>query len=578
MSGLPEFLSFIDGSAKTINNIVDIIFCAVGLIALFGYPIYFFKRSIKKNSKGETRGEILSQAIILVFIALGFSILWLSPEILTWLIGIFIPAIKYSSWLSTIFRFGFIFLLARAFVYRFLLQDDGKKAWRISFTIHILAVFLGLLSGRWIGFLLLSIPLLSIYYYTLDKLAHVILPASNPESTTERKMRFSVLHAYAWGVPSPIYILDEYEWKVPEPRIQGNITWRYSDFGIPIIEKLFKRPGAVWAQAHQVVAITGGSTFKRIEGPGLFFTGKVERLLQIIDLRLQLRTNEIDVVSKDGISFKARVFTAFRTDRDEWKDKEMYKNIRSQNPLLRGANKLSYEKGSFPFSHLRTQATVGVASIKAVEDEPNLYWHIWVLNLVENQTRKVISQMDLSELWRPLNDKKGANTLDAVAAEMKESLDFTCRTAGILLIVARIVNFRFPTEEDVQTGNIAEQQLATWASDWERKRTMILAEAEAESERIQQEARAYAESLLLNSIAEGLQKVGEIDSRLPRHVIAIRFLSTLQNFVRNQSDTNTGRQSSDVKNLNDEEETSRLYHYIRAWQDDFSSKGGRNSR
>ena len=61
-------------------------------------------------------------------------------------------------------------------------------------------------------------------------------------------------------------------------------------------------------------------------------------------------------------------------------------------------------------------------------------------------------------------------------------------------------------KQDNEIDEISKQQLATWSSEWERKRIRILSEAEAESEHSQQEARAYAESLLLNSIAEGYKK------------------------------------------------------------------------
>jgi len=83
-----------------------------------------------------------------------------------------------------------------------------------------------------------------------------------------------------------------------------------------------------------------------------------------------------------------------------------------------------------------------------------------------------------------------------------------------LVLVARVVNFRFPSEKG-QLDRISEQQIATWGSEWERKRTNILADAQAESERSQQEARAYAESLLLNCHRRRLTKNREIDPNLP---------------------------------------------------------------
>ena len=132
----------------------------------------------------------------------------------------------------------------------------------------------------------------------------------------------------------------------------------------------------------------------------MVFTGSMERPEQIFDLRLQLRTNEIDVVSKDGVSFKVRVFTAFRIDPEAW-DKETYDKLRPMNTILRGADKPNYTKGSFPYSNLRVQAALGVTSTKATTKTPIIYWDQWAINIVEDQTRKVISQKNLDELWRP---------------------------------------------------------------------------------------------------------------------------------------------------------------------------------
>ena len=55
----------------------------------------------------------------------------------------------------------------------------------------------------------------------------------------------------------------------------------------------------------------------------MIFTEKPEQPFQILDLRLQLRTNEIEAVTKDGINFIVRVFTAFRLDPEVW-DKDTY--------------------------------------------------------------------------------------------------------------------------------------------------------------------------------------------------------------------------------------------------------------
>jgi hypothetical protein len=235
------------------------------------------------------------------------------------------------------------------------------------------------------------------------------------------------------------------------------------------------------------------------------------------------------VVSQDGIKFKARVFTAFRMDPETW-TKETYDKLRPLNPLLRAADKPSYTSGSFPFSHNRIQAALGITGSLAASPETIIPWDRWALNVVEDAARKVISQKTLDELWRPKNDKKYADALDIIAQEIKDSVIPILRSAGILPYATRIVNFRFPTENG-QSDGIVMQQIASWGSEWQRKRSQILAKAEAEAERAQQEARAYAESMLLNSIAEGLQRTQEMHPRLPRYVIAMRFLSALQDYI-----------------------------------------------
>jgi hypothetical protein len=506
------------------NHGLDVVFLWGGLIIALGYPLYFLVKSIKKYNKGKP-GEILDimlQTIILLVAMTFAGLLWGLPEliILKW------PRLILP---TTGFRWIELALILTFSAYIFGHEYGGKR-WFYSCIGHISVIFFGLFIDRWAGIIFISLPLLLAYYFSLYNLAMITLPASNPEDKAEKWKRFIILVSYTWGIQAPMIMVNGNAWKSPETRIPGDFTWDFSDYPIPIIEKLNWRPGLILTKAHQSVAITGGTKFKRIDGPGIVFTGKLERPEQVFDLRLQTRTNEIDVVSKDGVSFKARVVTAFRMDPETW-DKETYDKLRSMNAILRGADKPSYTKGSFPYSNLRVQATLGITSTKAVEGNPTIYWDQWALSVIEDQARKVISQKNLDELWRPADDKKFANALDTIASEIKENSFLIFRAKGILLIGSRVVNFHFPSDNNEQIDEISQQQLATWGSEWERKYAEILDNAQAESEHLQQEARVYAESVLLNSVAEGLQKVYDLDDSLPRYVIAMRFLSSLQDFV-----------------------------------------------
>jgi hypothetical protein len=537
---------------KTANEALDIAFLGAGFTLFLSYPIYFFFASFKKYTTEKKGGALVSETITLFIVVALLEVVWVIPEGV-WQAILFARRLPFDlsqwpkwAWIFSSVRLagslGVFFFIARQFG-----REHGKDRWKQSALLFIIVIAIGWLFKRWLGLFLISIPVLWAYQTSLHDLALIIMPASNPDDKAERKRRRNAFISYTWGIQSPMVVVDEHSWKKYENRIPGDIAWGFADFPFPIIKNLDWRPGLIWTRSHQAVAITGGTKFKRIDGPGVAFTGKLERLDQIFDLRLQLRTKEIEVVSKDGVHFIVRFFTAFRIDNEEW-SQELYDTLRPRNTLLRGANKLTHDKGSFCFSAARVQATLGVTSTKATDGNPLVYWDQWVMNVVEDQTRQVISQKNLDEMWRPANDTKFANALDLIATEIKKNCEPILRSAGILLVAARVVNFHFIAKEGAKPGELDEisaQQIATWKSEWDRKRDGVLAEANAESERAQQEARAYAESVLLNAIAEGLEKTSAINPNLPRYVIAMRFLSALQDYIHNQP--MEGEEAEDIR-------------------------------
>jgi len=570
-----KVIEFINNMFGLANGMLDFVFLVGGLILLFAYPVYFFVTNLKKYTKEQKGRELLSQAIILFLLVLLLGAFWFLPEILLLIIA-YIRRLTwdnllqwiqlqwnqwdwaFSSWRWLTLFAGFLFFAFR------LGREYGQNRWKRSILTVGIILLLGWLLGRWMGILLVSAPLLAAYYASLHDLALIVMPTSNPEERAEQKKRINTFVSYTWGIQSPITVVDGHAWKKYEPRIPGDITWSFSDFPFPIIKNLDWRPGLVWTPSHQAVAISGGSKFKRVDGPGVTFTGKLERLDQIFDLRLQLRSKEIEAVSKDGIHFIVRFFTAFRLDNEEW-ERERYNLLRRQNPLLRGGNRLSHTKGSFPYSNVRVQATLGVTSTRATPGDPLVYWDQWAMNTVEDQTRQAISQKNLDEMWRPSNDYKFANALDNIAKEIKENADLILRAAGILLVVARVVNFRFLPKDGAKEGEmdeISKQQLATWVSEWERKRSQKLTKAQAQAEYARQEARVYAESLLLNTMVESLQKAHALNDKLPPHIIAMLFLSALQDYAHKQP--LEGNENETVR-----KKMSELRNTFKTWQEDF---------
>jgi regulator of protease activity HflC (stomatin/prohibitin superfamily) len=158
--------------------------------------------------------------------------------------------------------------------------------------------------------------------------------------------------------------------------------------------------------------------------------------------------------------------------------------------------------------------------------------------MAEQAAREVLAERSIEDLWKARkNENSGA--AEEITREMKSLIKDSLHIHGIELVTAKATKFLFKNgnlDEKVE-DEVSEQQLATWSVEWERQRSMTLADGQAESERLQQEARAYAHSVLLTAIAEGLQQARAIHQNLPRYVIAMRFIGALEEVIEQQPET-----------------------------------------
>jgi hypothetical protein len=149
-----------------------------------------------------------------------------------------------------------------------------------------------------------------------------------------------------------------------------------------------------------------------------------------------------------------------------------------------------------------------------------------MLMLAEEAARKELSKRMLNELWRPADDKQGANALDTIANNIKNSIAGIAKENGIQLIAARIVNFEFNSE---RAQEIQERQIRTWESRMDREIKKMEAEARARTVRIRESAMAYARFKFLSAVAKGLEEVSDQHRDVPlKHVIAMHFFGALK--------------------------------------------------
>ncbi len=497
----------------SLNLFLGFFFTGMTIAALVYYVIKYSYERI--NEDGFSQGIYLTIVYTLevVFFAWLF---WGLPNILQ----------KKISWPEFIYGLRWVEILITGILISTSRKHAERRAY-YSFLGHYALFLFSWLIGGWVGIIIITLPILAIYYFVMGHVAFAVIPATNPNDKKEKQNRYRVFFAYVWGVQLPF-------WKTPSN--DANDIEKRID-GAPTSSNRFS--GLIWTDAHQVVGITDGPNFS-VNGPGLIFISKKQQPFEVVDLRDHSRSSKIKAISSDGISFEATVTVAFCVDREVW-TKDQHQELRRANPMLREGKEPDRNlNANFPYSQARAKSVLSYRSRKTtVDGEATEHWDDHVLGLAEQAAREVLSERSIEELWRA-RENENTSASEEIASEMKSLINFPLQINGIHLINAKATDFSFKDSSinEKEEDGVSEQQLATWGVEWERQRAMTLANGQAESERRQQEARAYAHSILLTAIAEGVQRARAIHPNLPRYVIAMRFIGALEEMIEQQPETN----------------------------------------
>jgi hypothetical protein len=546
-----------------INQGIHTLMTVLFLLILTGFAIRYtvgrIRQNIKKQEnpgKGVFLGVIfLVEMAILALLILGlptllsrFAITFpqllsratrglISPSVFRWFILFFIPSVlacipfkKYISerniyslglilligllgfWVErktngtidpVVFRWILLFLLIPPGVYYLSRKQSGWRSFFSALTILIIAFF-GWLYEQWVGILFISLPIYTILVLLIFRMSLVILPTSDPEDKKEGWQKFRAFFLYILGFQYPFWVVKDNAGREIETRIPGDSTNDKMD------------PGIVWTRSHQVVGISAGIHFTEVEGPGVIFTKKYERPVATIDLRTQIRIVDISSTTKDGAPIKAILLAAFRVNRNEEKGIRLNRRI-----------------GSFPYASYIVKSLLG-----KVENDTNppggtanqiIHWDDWTVKQIANVASLVLSQRNVDNLWRPVDNKMGTSAADEMAAEIRTIVEPQLIQAGIELFGARVVNFNMPDDDPIR-----KQQIATWKNLWSQRINATQLEAEAIHKEEIEKAHAFAQSELLDAIADSIEKARAIDDNLPRHVIALYYIHAIEEIMQKQ--------------------------------------------
>jgi hypothetical protein len=520
MINTDPFALSIDIFNKSLDKFIPII-CVVALAFII---LKYTRKRIQKDgvSRGIYYGVMACIEASLLILVIGYVPSWIS-----------IVINGFAS--SVTVRWVLIFLAFGLFV-RSSSRKSTEKRGLYSIFILLAVFFMGWLFDRWMGILFITVPILLIFYHVIYRVAQVVLPSTNPEDKAERQRKARTFLTYLLGMQYPFWVASNKASRGFDTRISGNPT---NDYG---------GPGVVWTWPHQVVGLSRGIQFNKVDGPGTVYTGMYESPVALIDLRTHLRTSVVDAVSRDGMHVPAVVFMAFAIDRDRWPKEGWSKAHYSRMKYLFNGNAvLDHLEGSYPYSSGRVRAAInkiGVNTCRDEEERPEFCWDEWVVKQVEQATREVLAKRSLDELWRPIDDGPAVSALDEMAADLREQVAPALAEIGVQLFGARIVNYDFKDENP-----ITKQNIKTWSTFWEQQITEAHADAEAIYREEIERAHAFSKSVLLDAIAESINAARAINPNLPRHVIAQYYVHALEEYIKSQPGINTAESKKRVEDL-----------------------------
>jgi hypothetical protein len=254
--------------------------------------------------------------------------------------------------------------------------------------------------------------------------------------------------------------------------------------------------GAGYVQSYQVLSLTKGAGFVRAADPRFVRLYKKERIRQVVDLRTQLRTQEVRFNTRDGIPLKTIVTVIFFVKRnlEDHLEGTLY-------PFDRDA--------IFRLSYLDTVDVHGKE------------WK-WTEQLAPRAAALLAEELSQYNLDGLIHIPATAvspllEISNRVLSVMQREFD----AKGIKVLVAKGGVMELPP--DVQKQNVH-----TWQADWKSKINVEEASSQAEVIRRMKQARARAQVKIIETIIQNLEAMRQESEVDAQQVIILRLIDALE--------------------------------------------------
>jgi hypothetical protein len=252
--------------------------------------------------------------------------------------------------------------------------------------------------------------------------------------------------------------------------------------------KEVKGEGVIFVDSTSVALISTDIEPMRLVGPGVHAIQKDEKIGTTVDLRIQVRSQEVLAQTRDAIWIKFKVTARFRID----KTKLMLQ------PDQRG--RVS-QREPYDWSHTSVWLALSHERVGADEDM-STPWDKLALTEAINRVRTHVAQYTFDELTEPQNPL--IDRRDGIGKVLEKEVADALSGKGIKIVGITLGQF-VPRDPEV-----IKQRLESWKAEWGRRMRIIEAQGLAERYRLIETARAHGQMEMIMRIAQAIEASPQI--------------------------------------------------------------------
>lgn len=281
----------------------------------------------------------------------------------------------------------------------------------------------------------------------------------------------------------------------------------------PELPSSFTEFQAGFVDSHLAIALARGIGHARAVGPGYVRLNRGERVSHVVDLRRQVRRQEVEAFSRDGIRVETSIAVTFRVSDNDEQNGENVPFPYDPNCIFR----LTYSDGVGVDSEIPWSERIAPQAASLLVAEIARYRLDQLYRLAVHDTDDAVSMGDLVQ-----------RVGDELEKELLELFDCSGPEDCPVKILSVSVGQLKPPD------GVIDQRIRNWQSVWEKRKTMDEAESAAFEIREIQRARAKALAELIEHVTCNVEEMRNGDRETISKVLRLRMTDMLDRLIADQ--------------------------------------------